>query len=85
MIKQITLRQVPDEVEEGIRSRARRTKRSLNRAMIELLEEALGAKPAVTRKRDLSRIIGQWTEEECTAFERNTELLERIDEETWKK
>jgi plasmid stability protein len=84
MIKQITLRQVPDAVERGIRTRAKRTNRSLNRAMIDLMEEALGVKSTEKKKRDFSRLAGQWSQEEGETFERNTQVFERIDEETWK-
>ena len=85
MIRQMTLRQVPDALEKGIRARARSTGRSLNRAMIALIEEALKVRPAQSKKRDVSRFAGQWSEEECAAFARNTMVFERIDEETWKK
>lgn len=84
MIKQITLRQVPDAVEKGIRMRAKRTNRSMNRAMIDLMEEALGVKSPEKKKRDISSLVGQWTDQECEAFDRNTEVFERLDEENWK-
>jgi plasmid stability protein len=84
MIKQITLRQVPDAVERGIRGRARSTGHSMNRAMIELLEEALGTGPAARKRRDLSKFAGQWSQEEYDAFESNTLVFEQIDDETWK-
>lgn len=84
MIRQMTVRQVPDAVEKGIRARTRKTGCSLNRAMIDLMEEALQIRPTEKKKRDISRIAGQWSTEECVAFDRNTLVFERIDEETWK-
>ncbi len=83
MITQMTLRQIPDEVEKGLRARARKTGRSLNRTAITLLEQALITKPAATRKRDLSRFAGQWSREECRTFERDTRIFEQIDSEIW--
>ena len=84
MIKQMTLRQVPDAVEKGIRGRARRTGRSLNRAMIDLMEEALNIRGAGKKRRDISCLAGQWSQEECAAFDGNTQVFERIDQEMWK-
>ncbi|MEI8243269.1 MAG: hypothetical protein WCI17_08390 [bacterium] len=83
MIAQMTLRQVPDAVGEGLRVRARKEGRSLNRAAIELLEQALGIRATDARKRDLSSFAGQWNREECRIFERNTRIFEKIDAEVW--
>ncbi len=85
MIAQMTLRHVPDEVGKCLRVRARKAGRSLNRAAIELLEQALGIRATDARKRDLSRFAGQWNREECRAFERATRVFEQIDAEVWSK
>jgi hypothetical protein len=85
MIAQMTLRQVPDKVEQGLRSRARQAGRSLNRTTIQLLEEALGIGDAVVKRRDLSHLAGQWDAQECRRFERNMGVFERIDAEVWRK
>ncbi len=85
MIAQMTLRQVPDEVGKGLRVRAKKARRSLNRTAVELLEQALGLQTKDARKRDLSRFSGQWDREECQAFERNTRVFEQIDAEVWPK
>jgi hypothetical protein len=85
MIAQMTLRHVPDEVGKGLRVRARKAGRSLNRTAVELLEQALGIRAKDARKRDLSRFVGQWDREECQAFERNTRVFEQIDAEVWPK
>ena len=84
MIKQMTLRQVPDAVEKGIRGRARSTGRSLNRVMIDLMEDSLKVRPVAKKRRDISRFAGQWSHAECAMFDRNTLVFEQIDEETWK-
>jgi len=42
-MKAITLRNIPPEVQKGIRKRARRKRISANRAVIELLQERLAA------------------------------------------
>lgn len=83
MIVQMTLRQIPDEVEKGLRARAKKTGRSLNRTAITLLEQALNTRAAGAKKRDLSRFSGQWSREECLSFERDTRIFEQIDAEVW--
>jgi len=85
MIAQMTLRQIPDAVGEGLRTKARKAGRSLNRATIELLEQALGIRATDAKKRDLSRFAGQWDREACRTFERNTRVFERIEAEAWPK
>ncbi|MEI6809000.1 MAG: hypothetical protein WCN95_09775 [bacterium] len=84
MIKQMTLRQLPIEVENGIRGRARSTGSSLNRVVIDLLEESLKIRPTDKKRRDLSRLAGQWSQAECAEFDRNTLIFGQIDEEIWK-
>jgi plasmid stability protein len=84
MIAQMTLRHIPDEVEEGLRAKARKAGRSLNRTAITLLEQALNTRASDARKRDLSRFAGQWDREECRAFERDTSIFEQIDAEVWR-
>jgi len=85
MIAQMTLRRVPDEVRKGLRATAQKTGRSLNRAAIDLLEEALGIRSKEAKKRDLSHLAGQWDRDECRLFERNTRVFDRIDAEVWRK
>ena len=85
MIEQMTLRHIPDAVGSGLRVRAKKEGRSLNRAAIELLEQALGLRAGSNRKRDLSRFAGQWSREESQSFKRHTKIFEQIDAEVWSK
>lgn len=85
MIAQMTLRHVPDEVTKGLRIKAKKAGRSLNRAAIELLEQALGIRATDGKKRDLSLFAGQWDRDECRTFERNMRVFDRIDAEVWPK
>ena len=85
MIAQMTLRNIPDEVGKCLRMRAKKSGRSMNRAAIELLEVALEIRPRDAKRRDLSRLAGQWNPEECRTFERNTRVFEQIDPEVWPK
>jgi len=71
-MKAITLRNIPPEVQKGIRERARRKRISANRAVIELLQERL----AVPRREkdglyhDLDHLFGSWTAEQADEFSR---------------
>ncbi|MBM4142465.1 MAG: hypothetical protein FJ225_02560 [Lentisphaerae bacterium] len=85
MIEQMTLRQIPDEVGRRLRMNAKKAGRSINRAAIGLLEEALGIRPRNVKRRDLSRFSGQWSREECRTFERNVRVFEQLDPEVWPK
>jgi len=86
MMAQMTLRRIPDELEKGLRARARKTGHSLNRTALELLREALGvSRAADARRRDLSGFAGQWGPAEAAEFERNTRIFEHIDPDVWSK
>ena len=79
-MKAITLRNIPPEVQKGIRERARRKRISANRAVIELLQERL----AVPRREkdglyhDLDHLFGSWTAEQAEEFDR---ILKEMREE----
>jgi len=84
-MKAITLRNVPAAIEKVIRSKARQKKISINRAVIELLEERVGLSD---RKRvihhDLDRFIGSWTTKEAREFDETLGDMRRVDPELWK-
>ncbi len=44
----------------------------------------MGTKNAGSKKRDLSRLAGSWSEEEADEFEQNVRVFENIDEDIWK-
>lgn len=84
MITQMTLRQIPDEVEKKLRKRSRQSGQSMNRTAIELLEEALGLKMSGDKQRDLSMFSGEWKTSDYEEFQRHTSQFEKIDAELWK-
>lgn len=60
---------------------------SLNRAVISLLEESLGASEATAGEilhHDLDHLAGVWTKEEATAFDRALAEQRRIEPDLWK-
>ena len=84
-MKAITLRNIPPSVEKAIRAKARQKKISVNRAVIELLEERVGA---AQRKRvlhhDLDRFVGSWSREKAKEFDDILQDMRQIDPEIWK-
>lgn len=83
--KAITLRNLPEPVARAVRERAARYRVSLNRSVIQLLEDAVGAtrKPAVEVHHDLDHLIGCWTAAQARAAERALAKQRRIDPEMW--
>jgi plasmid stability protein len=85
VIAQMTLRNIPDAVKKRLASKARKDGHSINRTAVELLQTALGMGVGQTKKRDLSAFSGQWNSEDFHAFEKNSRLFGKIDDEVWSK
>ncbi len=77
-MKQITIRGIPPDVEKAIRREAREKKASLNRAILNLLEKAVGKKGKGSDK----HIYKDLDYEEFNASLRS---LREIDEDIWKR
>lgn len=88
-MRQITLRGIPDEIENMLKKEARKKGISLNRAFISFLEKAAGTKGKERHKKiyyhDLDHLSGIWTEEEGEIFTTLLDSQRQIDEELWKK
>lgn len=87
-MKAITLRNLPLEVARTVQRRAKQKKTSMNKAVIELLEESAGTRahtPAPIRYHNLDHLAGTWTENEAAAFETLIIEQRRIDSELWKR
>jgi hypothetical protein len=84
IMSQITLRQLPENLENQIRKLARKNKTSINKTVIDLLEKALGIGQIGRKKRDLSKLKGTWGQKEADEFDQNIQQFNLIDEEVWK-
>lgn len=82
-MKQLTLRQIPEEVENELRQVASRNSTSLNHTAIAALQKGLGLAPPARRRRDLSRFVGKWTAAEADEFDKNVRAFGQIDAELW--
>lgn len=85
-MKAITLRGLPPELGKLIVKRAAESGQSLNRVVIDLLEQGSGLrrKPRPVLHHDLDRLAGSWSAEEADAFEQDLTRQRRVDAELWK-
>lgn len=86
-MKAITLRNLPPEVAKTVQQRAKQKKTSVNKAVIELLEESVGSKAKKKEKvryHDLDHLIGTWTKKEAEEFDKLVAEQRTIDPEFWK-
>lgn len=81
-MRQLTLRQIPAEVDRELRQLASRNGTSLNQTVIVALQQGLGLAVPAKRRRDLSN-LGSWTAEQVVEFDRNTHIFRQIDDELW--
>ena len=79
---QYTLRNVPQDLDDALRERARREGRSLNDVALEALRRDMGLLGERSRKRDLSSFAGTWVED--PAVEEALSDQRRIDENLWR-
>ncbi len=78
---QYTVRGVPPAVDRAARELARRTHRSLNSVLLELLARGLGV-GTTPQFHDLDDLAGTWVAD--PEFDRAMEMFESIDEDMWK-
>ena len=81
----ITLRDVPQELDDRLRELASEQNKSLNRTIIGVLMESLHLGGGSGRKRDVSDLAGTWSDEQAEEFEANTRAFGQIDEEMWER
>ena len=79
---QYTIRQVPLRIDQALRERAHRERRSLNAVAIEALERGLGIAEEAIRHHDLDDLAGTWVHD--PAFDQAIEDMDQIDPELWK-
>lgn len=88
-MRQMTLRDIPDDIEKLARSEARRQGVSLNKAFLTLLRISTQQKrtrtPSSEQKHDsrFSRFCGAWTDTEATEFDASLLQQRCIDNEMW--
>ena len=87
-MKQITIRNIPAEIEKIVFKEAKDKGLSLNKAFILLLEKAAGNKLKKKNKKslyhDLDHLFGIWSRQDAELFDKNLEYQRSIDEDLWK-
>jgi hypothetical protein len=79
---QYTIRKIPARVDEALRQRARREKKSLNAVAVEALASAAGVSEEITERHDLDSLVGTWVEDE--EFEEAIRAQDQIDSDSWR-
>jgi hypothetical protein len=82
---QITLRGIDPEIERKIRMMARKSGKSLNRVVLDIIYQHTGInekskKPAAD---SLKKLAGGWSEKDELEFLESIKPCEQIDEEMW--
>ena len=82
---QLTVRGFDEELSERLKGLAQREGISLNKAALRLLRKGAGLPEASGPiGNSLDHLFGVWTQEEYEQFNKDIEVFETIDEETWK-
>ena len=85
-MKSITIRRIDPGLDRVIKSRAKQKNVSVNQWVLDALKKVtgLGKEPVFQKHTDLDALAGGWSKEEAKAFQKNTRIFERIDEDVWK-
>jgi hypothetical protein len=78
-MRQITLMQVPENIDTLIRVMSKKQNKSINKTIIALLEKALGLKDNSNKKRDLLKLAGTWDKSQSEEFMKNTKMFDKIE------
>ena len=81
-MKSITIHGMDDELDRQIREKAAAEGKSLNKTIKGLLKQVLGGR--CSRREEFADLLGYWSAEELTEFERATKDLCQIDPGDWK-
>ncbi len=79
---QLTIRNIPDRVNQKLREAAKKEGKSLNRITVEALERGLGLLAEEIEYHDLDDLAGTWVKD--SEFDRAIEEMDRVDPELWK-
>lgn len=74
---QYTIRQIPKQVDQALRAKAKAQKKSLNEVTVEAIQRGLGLGPIGQPKRDLS-FMGGMDDETARAIEEAHDWFDRV-------
>lgn len=79
---QYTLEQISPELDQTLQERARAAGKTVDRFVVDFLEQVFGAKAPVATKRDLRGIAGTWVDD--PEFDKVMKKFSEIEPEMWK-
>jgi len=84
-VTQITIRGMEPEIEREIRRLAKKSGKSLNRVILDMihLHSGLRLKNDRSSTESLGKLAGGWSEKEAAEFMKSIKSCEQIDEELW--
>jgi hypothetical protein len=82
-MRQITLRGMDPEVERTIRRMAKKTGKSLNRVILDMIHQYTGLNKQNPPAASLRELAGGWNDEDVAEFLDSIKPCEQIDEEMW--
>lgn len=88
-MRQMTLRDIPDEIEMLARGEADRQGISLNKAFLSLLRKSTqqtttqSFSPTNKSSASFSRFCGVWSDDEAAEFDKALKVQRGIDDEAW--
>ncbi len=82
---QITLRGIDPEIEHKIRAVAKKSGKSLNRVVLDIIYEhsGLNTKDKKPPADSLRKLAGGWSDKDASSFLNSIKSCEQIDEEMW--
>jgi hypothetical protein len=85
-MKTVTLRNIPPALDRMINARRNAKGMSLNKVVLNLLEEHLGSSgtPKSSEHQDLDDLAGSWSKQEADAFDKTLARQRSIDKDLWK-
>ncbi|RPI77580.1 MAG: hypothetical protein EHM45_08515 [Desulfobacteraceae bacterium] len=86
-MKSITIHNIDGQLVELIKSKAKAKGTSVNKTILQLIEESLGIKSqgkGFKHRTDFSEFCGLWTKEDLAEFEKRTKEFEKIQPKDWK-
>lgn len=83
-MKHLTVRNVDPALSKALERARRKSGKSLNQTVLELLRQALGVSAVAARSNGLAKLAGGWSQADLEAFEAATGDFEEIDEDLWK-
>lgn len=79
----MTIRQIPETVENKIKDLASKSGLSINKTVLMLLTKSLGMTESGKVKRDISKLAGTWSKKDQADFDKSMEVFDKIDQDIW--